>query len=145
MKTKICNKCYERKDISDFNKRTGVGDGYRKECKACKKSAHQKYMKTEKGKESHRKASQKYSNNAPEKRYLSNKEWRERNPNKYKAHGIVAYAIKKGELIREKCACGCGENVHAHHDDYAKPLDVRWLCNACHNEWHAKHGEALNP
>lgn len=26
--------------------------------------------------------------------------------------------------------------VHAHHDDYAQPLAVRWLCPRCHVAWH---------
>jgi hypothetical protein len=41
--------------------------------------------------------------------------------------------------------CRTTEKIHAHHDDYAKPLNVRWLCSAHHSQWHAKNGEALNP
>jgi hypothetical protein len=32
----------------------------------------------------------------------------------------------------------CGEpRVDAHHDDYARPLDVRWLCRPHHRLTHA--------
>jgi hypothetical protein len=31
----------------------------------------------------------------------------------------------------------CGNAAtHAHHDDYSKPLEVRWLCRAHHSEHH---------
>ena len=33
--------------------------------------------------------------------------------------------------------CGTTTNIHAHHDDYSKPLDVRWLCNFHHGKHHA--------
>lgn len=56
-------------------------------------------------------------------------------------------AIKKGILIPESCeSCGAtgtmkdGRNtVQAHHDDYNKPLEVRWLCQRCHHEWHKEN------
>ena len=64
-----------------------------------------------------------------------------------KAHGTrdhhaarrkVHSAIKAGRLAREPCEV-CGSSVvHAHHDDYNKPLDVRWLCPKHHREHHAK-------
>ena len=45
-------------------------------------------------------------------------------------------AIKAGELVRRPCE-KCGrEPTHAHHDDYAKPLTVRWLCPQHHTELH---------
>ncbi len=59
---------------------------------------------------------------------------------KLKANYAVQKAIRAGQLIRpEGCsACGRPGNIHAHHDDYAKPLDIRWLCKSCHSKAH--HG-----
>jgi len=34
--------------------------------------------------------------------------------------------------------------IQAHHDDYSKMLDVRWLCLACHLAWHVLHGTYKN-
>ncbi len=53
------------------------------------------------------------------------------------AREAVGNAIKYGKLVREPCEeCGKVETVEAHHDDYEKPLDVRWLCKHHHNLHH---------
>lgn len=66
------------------------------------------------------------------------------------AQGVVEKAIKKGILHRMPCQI-CGANgyfkngnheVQAHHSDYNKPLDVIWMCQKCHYEWH-KNNKAI--
>lgn len=53
-------------------------------------------------------------------------------------------AIRSGALVRQACeVCGDGR-TQAHHDDYSKPLDVRWLCHEHHREWHAMHPAPRN-
>jgi len=51
----------------------------------------------------------------------------------------VALAIKRGELVRpDTCQeCGAHDLIHAHHEDYDRPLDVEFLCVRCH---FARHG-----
>ncbi len=45
-------------------------------------------------------------------------------------------AIAAGKLLRQPCEV-CGESkVDAHHDDYSKPLEVRWLCRLHHRQHH---------
>lgn len=42
-------------------------------------------------------------------------------------------------LDPEPCeGCGAGEAVR-HHDDYSKPLEVRWLCRTCHGIEHRRY------
>src|ERR1700677_4257949 len=44
----------------------------------------------------------------------------------------VARAVRSGRLTPgpwERCGAA---RTEAHHDDYGKPLDVRWLCRSCH-------------
>lgn len=53
-------------------------------------------------------------------------------------------AIRNGLITKQPCEeCG-DEKSEAHHDDYAKPLEVRWLCRTHHRRWHALWGEAPN-
>ena len=56
-----------------------------------------------------------------------------------RAHDQVAYAKRAGTLVSPEACAGCGRAVrlHAHHDDYRRPLDVRWLCPRCHASAHA--------
>lgn len=73
------------------------------------------------------------------------KEWREKNPEGYKAHTAVGNALRDGKLFRQPCeVCGANDNLHAHHHDYSKPLDVTWLCAAHHHRHHSPHQGAAN-
>lgn len=68
----------------------------------------------------------------------------ERFPQKTRARREVARAKRRGILKQQPCEkCGATK-THAHHDDYAKPLDVRWLCALHHKEWHAQNGQGAN-
>lgn len=59
-----------------------------------------------------------------------------------RARQLVHIAIKRGQLIRPALCGKCGQrprptidgrpNIHGHHHDYDKPLDVEWLCAKCH-------------
>lgn len=46
-------------------------------------------------------------------------------------------AIARGELVRQPCEKCQAAKAEAHHDDYTKPLAVRWLCRRCHAAHHA--------
>ncbi len=72
-----------------------------------------------------------------------------------RSQNLAERAFEKGILIPEPCEI-CGEfgqmkdgrrKVQAHHDDYSKPLEVRWLCQKHHHEWHkankAKNGKEV--
>ena len=51
---------------------------------------------------------------------------------------LVKTALENGDLVRpDRCEdCDAHGKIVGHHDDYAKPLDVRWLCYSCHKIWH---------
>lgn len=52
------------------------------------------------------------------------------------AHRSVLKAIREGRLTRQPCQeCGTAP-AEAHHPDYSQPLDVLWLCGACHGITH---------
>lgn len=68
-----------------------------------------------------------------------------------KAQNILEKAIEK-KIIKRKLQCekcnyiGVLEDgrtaIQAHHTDYNKPLQVMWLCQKCHHEWH-KNNKAV--
>lgn len=71
-----------------------------------------------------------------------NREWRKKNPSsgwqKFKDNvRVKTYRrIMKGLLTREPCEVCSELKVEAHHDDYQKPYEVRWLCGKHHREHH---------
>jgi hypothetical protein len=60
-------------------------------------------------------------------------------PEVKRAYDAVYYAVKAGALARPSACPLCESSdgvVQAHHEDYAKPLDVVWACKACHEAMH---------
>jgi hypothetical protein len=148
---KICNRCGgEPKPLSEFYKHAQMADGHLNICKQCKKGDTRSYQRekasdpewaareAERQREKEKRRYHEKLKDDPEhwKRHtIVSNEWRRRNPEKTRAHRIVARALRTGTLIRpsrcEKADCG-GTAEHAHHEDYRKPLEVLWLCVECH-------------
>lgn len=137
---KECFKCGEVKILSDFYKHAQMKDGHVNKCKACNKKdvSENRSLRAD-----YYRKYDRDRGNRQGKEYCS--EYRAKYPNKYKAHNMVNNAIRRGVLFKEPCSiCGKEEMIHGHHDDYLKPLNVRWLCSVHHNEWHKENGEGLN-
>jgi hypothetical protein len=55
----------------------------------------------------------------------------------------VFNAIKRGDLVKPGRCNRCQQpkasrDLHGHHEDYDKPLEVEWLCQQCHSAEHPK-------
>ena len=55
-------------------------------------------------------------------------------PEKVKARSILNTAVLNGNVIKPKLCSVCNKNkkLDAHHADYSRPLDVKWVCRYCH-------------
>lgn len=154
---KICRECNTEKPLSEFYKHSAMADGHLNKCIPCVKTrvkkhrdenlekiqaydklranqphrvkARKDYIKTEAGKKAKQRAMENY---------------RKRFPLKYAAHVITHNHVRDGKLIpATSCSiCGSTKKIEGHHDDYTKPLDVRWLCESCHKDWH-KHNKPI--
>lgn len=148
---KQCFKCKQARPLTEFYVHPAMGDGRLNKCKECTRAdvranyrsnighyreyeraramlAHRvlariQYEQTEAGKAAMRRAHLRFI---------------ERNPEKRAAHVAVGNAIRSGVLHRCPCEVCGSPNTQAHHDDYGKPLDVRWLCSRHHREHHRK-------
>lgn len=50
----------------------------------------------------------------------------------------LSYAVSTGKIVRGNCEV-CGKmDAQGHHEDYAKPLQVKWLCPKHHAEVHKR-------
>jgi hypothetical protein len=58
--------------------------------------------------------------------------FRETDPVKIAARNATR-SLGRGQHSCEECGA---PKADAHHDDYSRPLDVRWLCETCHGAEH---------
>lgn len=121
---KRCFICGRTLPLDEFYRHVGMADGHLNKCKDCSRE----YFKS-------------YRRSVPaevwrERAY--NKVWRARNPGRQQIYSAVQRAIALGELVRQPCEVCNAPNVQAHHDDYSKPLEVRWLCPLHHGKTRMK-------
>jgi hypothetical protein len=148
---KVCKSCSIEKPLLDFYKNHSMSDGHLNHCIPCVKSRIKKHREVnlekireydrKRGKQPHRiEAVIRYQKTEAGKivRRKSQIAYRERYPMKYAAHLIFNKAKCDGLISKaSNCSiCNSDKKVEGHHDDYTKPLDVRWLCKKCHDEWH---------
>ena len=56
---------------------------------------------------------------------------------KAKARAQAQRALKQGVITKRPCnRCGSVDRLEMHHADYAKPLEIEWLCDPCHSKEH---------
>jgi len=134
---KKCIECRQIKPASDYYRHPMMADGKMGVCKEC----HKKRMLHRRRNNPEVQAYDRLRSKLPERKFFARAntiKWRKNNPEKYKAETMVGNALRDGKLKKGICEiCGTDEHVHAHHDDYSKPLEVRWLCALHHHRYHA--------
>jgi len=153
-------KCSATKPLSDFYKHPKMSDGRLGKCKECTKrdvkehrakniDAIREYNR-KRGLDPKRKAANRKNYrkriSTPEGRAA---EWAKKrayiNSTKRAATTMVGNAVRDGKVVRPKLCekCGADGKIHGHHEDYYKPLDVVWLCTACHGKRHREINEEI--
>ena len=135
----LCKKCLNEKPPSEFYPKC------KSECKVCARARIKSNNQTPERKAAlaQYELMRKLRPERKKQNYETVKRRRAKKPQQKKAHGVVNMAIAKGRLKRQPCEL-CGEpKSEAHHDDYKKPYQIRWLCMKHHREWH-KTNKAIN-
>lgn len=158
MDRKVCFKCGVERPLTEFYAHPRMKDGTVNKCKECNKKdvrknyrdnvEHYAEYEVSRRDEPHRvKARQEYAltERGVERGNLAKRSYITRNPVKQKAHKLLTNAVRDGKVGKTPCeVCNSTYKIHGHHDDYAKPLEVRWLCSKHHREWHRLNGPGLN-
>jgi hypothetical protein len=145
-KNKICCACKRKLPSKSYYLQTASPDGWRPQCIDCDRVYHHEWQKNNPDKVQVNR--ERYENTPKGKskrkeivrRYLIN------NRVKVRARQLVRNRIFRGKLIKpDRCEeCLQGAVVQSHHDDYSKPLEIKWLCRQCHKEVGARTKEMLS-
>ena len=147
----FCKTCQTEKSENDFYKRS------KSECKECAKKRARQYRldNLEKVREYDRNRPNRIERCEKQKEYKARmrvenpekfdkifheirKRYRQKNRDKKKAEDKLDYAILHNKIIRPDECSVCHKKCipHGHHFDYTKPLEVIWVCPACHSKIH---------
>ncbi len=127
---KKCFKCGEVKPLEQFYRHPQMGDGHLNKCGVCARADVRL----------NRRAKREYYNKYDTARYQLLKRWPTRDEAKRRATSMINIRVQRGTMKRPDACSQCARTdlkIEGHHDDYTKPLVVRWLCTSCHDNHHA--------
>jgi endogenous inhibitor of DNA gyrase (YacG/DUF329 family) len=121
---KQCPSCQKRKPFSEFNRDRTRKTGLQVYCRPCQRAAVRLAAKR------HRPA-----------KAARQRGWAKEHRVITYAHTLVHRAVLSGKLVKPAACEDCGQSatgraLHGHHEDYSKPLSVKWLCPSCHRIRH---------
>lgn len=139
---KVCTICKEDKFLSEYYPiyYKKLNKTYmQSRCKSCDKIVKAKW--NSENAEAIREQKKEYKKKNPEKmREKSRNYYKIADPKKIKARAILGCKVRYGKIVKPELCEGCMEKhvLHGHHNDYDKPLEVKWLCVSCHAKEHRR-------
>jgi hypothetical protein len=143
---KQCKLCGKNKSRTEFYKKKGGKDGLFTICKECHKEKQRKRYSTPEYRDWNRKRVSKKEYKEKMHPYFQEYEKKRdrkesvKTSEKRRARVQLGIAVEAGHIDKpnfcEECKKEC--NPQGHHHDYAKPLEVKWLCQSCHMKKHRK-------
>ncbi len=134
-KTKPCTRCGQMLPLTEFSPCPHGRYGRYSRCKRCQALLTRiRRAQGDGPREAHRRWRKLHRADAS----AAAQRWKRRHPERERAHYAVRAALLGGLLRRPERCQGCGRvgRVVAHHADYARPLEVEWLCRRCHARRH---------
>jgi len=135
---KACTMCRTFRPFEDFF-RDKSRDGLKPHCRDCHNAAarmryHRNPHILQRSKELRRQRGRKGARLREEKTVRG------------RARRMVRNAVGSGRLAKPLHCEHCGREtpraeLHGHHEDYSRPLDVRWLCRVCHHLLDPNYGK----
>lgn len=137
---KRCSRCGEEKPLDEFYPRKDVKDGREGRCKACARAKTRAWREGDP--ELVSAAYRRWRLSNPKAREEGRKRHRKRHPEKARARRILNLAVHRGTILKPTHCEACGQefeksDLHGHHHDYSKPLEVEWFCGECHRAQHS--------
>lgn len=136
---RACRECGRLMPTNNLGRHEATHDDERREAfRQARNERQRAYRLTEAGQATERRSREgDRDSGGPVRR---DRRYRDRHPERYRAHYTVQQAVKRGALAKLPCVvCGSSRQVEGHHHNgYEEEhiLDVTWLCNRHHREAH---------
>jgi len=144
---KTCFKCHKHKPLSEFYAHPMMSQGTLNKCKECTKAdarrqhhknmADPQWVAAERERQRIKERGRRAAGRVLPDQVAKNR-WSKRNPHKIRAQRLARAAVLSGKIPKLPCEICGNPSAQAHHDDYSRPIDVRWLCVKHHAEHHVR-------
>ncbi len=145
-----CTMCDQVRPLDEFVRNRSKPTGYQAYCLICSRDQYgqpkvrarnilRKRRRHKEQPELIREETRRYDKRHPGARKATMQKRREMPEER--ARNVLRDAVRRGNITKPGSCEHCGklclkQNLHGHHPDHSKPLEVEWLCPACHSEEH---------